>query len=73
MKTKSFKTQELDGHTFHLNYKDGEWVLTVTPEFRSNGTESFDGWCPRFYKKPCRGKAALTRFLGNEWLWEEIN
>ena len=34
-----------------------------------NGTQTYDGWFPRYYSKPQYAKAALTRFLGESVNW----
>ena len=43
--------------------------LSVRPEYRRNGTQTYDGWFPRYYSKPQYAKAALTRFLGESVNW----
>ncbi|TOA68048.1 hypothetical protein [Vibrio penaeicida] len=72
MGSQKLKTQEIDGHRFYLSSRsDGKWLMTVEPAFRSNGTQSLDGWLPRYYSKVGSAKAALTKKLGSEWLWED--
>ncbi len=53
----------MDTHlAFHLT--DG-YRLSVSPENRHNGTQSFDGWFPRFFSEPQYAKSSLTKFLAS--------
>ena len=57
----------MDTHlAFHLTE-----MGTVSPENRHNGTQSFDGWFPRFFSEPQYAKSSLTKFLGESVVWEE--
>lgn len=65
-----------DGYTFYITpcntpYKKG-FRLSVEPEFRYNGTQSMDGWFPRYYDRIQDAKAALTRFMGGPVEWKDI-
>lgn len=62
-----------DTHTFYIVPFGSDFMLYVMPEYRRNGTQSFDGHFPRFYKSPKFAKAALTRMLGKPEQWIEIN
>lgn len=70
MAKQPLKTQELDGETLYLTFEGKEWLLTIVPAYRSNGTERYDGWFPRHYSNVNRAKASVTRKFGREWLWE---
>lgn len=58
---------------FLIECVNGQFRLSVEPANRSNGTQSFDGWFPRFFSKPRSAKSALTRFLGESLDWQEAN
>jgi len=58
--------------TFCILPEGGEFVATVEPEFRPNGTQSLDGLLPRRYKTLRGAKAALGRLLGSGLVWVEI-
>lgn len=65
------KTQELQGETLHLVFIHDRWRLSIEPENRRNGTQSYDGWFPRYYSKASFAKAAVTRKFGRVWQWEK--
>ncbi|HGB5786718.1 TPA: hypothetical protein ACIVT4_003320, partial [Salmonella enterica subsp. diarizonae serovar 61:l,v:z35] len=66
-----FRSDSIDGFTFIISPHGQGCRLSVEPEYRRNGTQSYDGWFPRFYTKPQYAKAALTRFLGEPVNWLE--
>ncbi|ODM57023.1 hypothetical protein BC455_18195 [Vibrio harveyi] len=72
MSRHSLKTQKLGDETLYLTYIDNKWELTIVPANRHNGTERYDGWFPRYYTKVSSAKAAVTRKLGREWIWEKV-
>ncbi|HAI2561464.1 TPA: hypothetical protein HJJ02_004539 [Escherichia coli] len=52
MTSKTLISKTDDGYTFSISpYGDG-YRLSVSPENRHNGTQSFDGWFPRFFSEP---------------------
>ena len=65
------KTQKLCGETLFLNYVENEWILTIEPANRRDGTERYDGWFPRHYSKVSHAKVAVTKKFGREWQWED--
>jgi hypothetical protein len=73
MIAKRLKSTTEDGYTFFITHDGTEYCLTVEPAYRYNGTQSFDGWFPRFYSDAKFAKGALTRFLGEQVLWTEEN
>lgn len=62
-------SDSVDGYTFCISTDGNECKLSVRPEYRRNGTQTYDGWFPRYYSKPQYAKAALTRFLGESVNW----
>ncbi|WP_223228602.1 hypothetical protein [Salmonella enterica] len=71
MTSKTLISKTDDGYTFSISpYGDG-YRLSVSPENRHNGTQSFDGWFPRFFSEPQYAKSSLTKFLGESLVWEE--
>ncbi|AZS26373.1 hypothetical protein DYL72_15835 [Vibrio anguillarum] len=64
------KTQQIDGETLYLHHTDGLWTLIIEPANRNNGTQSYDGWFPRYYSKASSAKAAVTKKFGREWQWK---
>lgn len=71
MTAKRLKSNTEDGYTFFIEPDGDGYRLTVEPAFRRNGTQSLDGWLPRFYTKARFAKAALTKFQGKPVRWEE--
>jgi hypothetical protein len=70
MRIESLKTQIIDGEQIFLRFDGSDWVLWIEPANRHNGTQTYDGWFPRRYKKQSAAKGALTKMLGPEWQWE---
>lgn len=71
MTSKTLISKTDDGYTFSISpYGDG-YRLSVSPENRHNGTQSFDGWFPRFFSEPQYAKSSITKFLGESLVWEE--
>lgn len=62
-------SDSVDGYTFCISTDGNGCKLSVRPEYRRNGTQTYDGWFPRYYSKPQYAKAALTRFLGESVNW----
>lgn len=62
-------SDSVDGYTFLISPDGNGCKLSVRPEYRRNGTQTYDGWFPRYYSKPQYAKAALTRFLGESVNW----
>lgn len=61
-----------DKYTFYISVSGSGCRLSVEPENRFNGTQSFDGWFPRYYSRSQDAKASLTRFLGETVIWHEV-
>lgn len=71
MNSKRLKSNTENGYTFFITPDGSGYSLTVEPEFRRNGTQSFDGWFPRFYTESKYAKGSLTKFLGEPVHWTE--
>jgi hypothetical protein len=52
-----------DEHTLFIRYQSGRFVASVEPEYRPNGTQTWDGMFPRQYKSAGSAKAAVGRLL----------
>lgn len=61
-----------DVYTVYISVSGSGCRLSVEPENRFNGTQSFDGWFPRYYSRPQYAKASLTRFLGETVTWQDV-
>ncbi|XIH62115.1 hypothetical protein C1N60_23215 (plasmid) [Pantoea sp. SGAir0184] len=72
MTGRTLMARSSDGYTFTITSYDKGYRLSVCPENRYNGTQSFDGWFPRFYTRPQSAKSALTRFLGESLVWVDL-
>lgn len=72
MAFKGLETSYDGSEYFYIVPHYGEFKLYVDPEFRSNGTQSYDGYFPRFYKRVGSAKAGLTKFLGKPEQWNEF-
>ncbi|BDZ90751.1 hypothetical protein VEE68_51980 (plasmid) [Escherichia coli] len=60
----------MDTHlAFHLTETGTAYQSRL--KTRHNGTQSFDGWFPRFFSEPQYAKSSLTKFLGESLVWEE--
>jgi hypothetical protein len=42
--------------TLYIRKSDGNYILSIEPEFGRNGTQSFDGAFPGIYKRAHRGQ-----------------
>lgn len=73
MSVKQLKSTTEDGYTFFISHDGTEYCLTVEPAYRRNGTQTFDGLFPRFYSEVKFAKGALTRFLGKQAVWIEVD
>jgi len=59
-------------HTLYIRESDGDYILSVEPEFRRNGTQSFDGAFPRLYKRVQDAKGYSTKMFGSGLVWINI-
>lgn len=72
MSFKGLETSYGANENFFIVPHGDEFKLYVVPENRRNGTQSYDGYFPRFYKKLSAAKAGLTKFLGKPEQWYEV-
>lgn len=59
-------------HHIYIKRQEGEFVVTIEPEFRHNGTQVLDGRYPRTYGSVRAAKGAVTRMTGERLEWKEI-
>jgi len=72
MHWKGLKTSYGDEYTFFITPHGDEFKLSADPAWRRNGTQTFDGYFPRYFKKVSSAKSSLTKFLGKPDEWKEI-
>lgn len=71
MTSSLISSNSVTGYTFTISSDGQGFKLSVEPPYRHNGTQTFDGWFPRFYTKSQYAKAALTKFLGESVTWSQ--
>jgi len=59
-------------HTLYIRRSGGGYILSAEPEFRRNGTQSFDGAFPRAYKRVQDAKGYSTKMFGSGLVWVNI-
>ncbi len=60
-----------DEHTFFIAASGEGYKLYVDPPNRHNGTQSLDGYYPRYFKSVRAAKSSLTKYLGKPPPWQE--
>lgn len=59
-------------HTLYIRYQLGEFLASVEPCNRRNGTQTWDGLLPRRYKSLRGAKVALGKLLDSGLVWEPV-
>lgn len=59
-------------HTIFIKYQGGEFVASVEPANRLNGTQTWDGILPRYYKSVNIAKASLGKLIQPGLIWVPI-
>lgn len=73
--TKVFKGLKADignGDTLFIKQLGSGYATHVTPEYRHNGTQAWDGMLSRRYKTLNGAKIGMGLLLGKSILWEEM-
>lgn len=59
-------------HTVFIKYEAGQFVASLQPEWRGNGTQTFDGILPRYYSSVRGAKISVAKMFGVGLVWEPI-